>query len=78
MISGDSFTLAHLSDPHLAFPQDIRFADLLNKRFFGFMKWRLQRSREHHADVVANLIDDIKANQPDHIVITGDLTHLGL
>jgi 3',5'-cyclic AMP phosphodiesterase CpdA len=78
MISGDSFTLAHLSDPHLAYLQDIRYADLLNKRFFGFMKWRLQRSCEHHADVVANLIDDIKANQPDHIVITGDLTHLGL
>jgi 3',5'-cyclic AMP phosphodiesterase CpdA len=38
----------------------------------------LQRRWEHHADVVANLIDDIKANQPDHIVITGDLTHLGL
>jgi 3',5'-cyclic AMP phosphodiesterase CpdA len=78
MISGDSFTLAHLSDPHLAYLQNIRFADLLSKRFFGFLKWRLQRSAEHHADVVANLIDDIKANQPDHIVITGDLTHLGL
>ena len=78
MISGDSFTLAHLSDPHLAYHQDIRFVDLLNKRFFGFMKWRLQRSAEHRADVVARLIDDIKANQPDHIVITGDLTHLGL
>jgi 3',5'-cyclic AMP phosphodiesterase CpdA len=78
MISGDSFILAHLSDPHLAYLQDIRYVDLLNKRFFGFMKWRLQRCSEHHADVVANLIDDIKANQPDHIVITGDLTHLGL
>jgi 3',5'-cyclic AMP phosphodiesterase CpdA len=78
MISGDSFTLAHLSDPHLAYLQNIQFADLLSKRFFGFLKWRLQRSAEHHADVVANLIDDIKANQPDHIVITGDLTHLGL
>jgi len=78
MISGDSFTLAHLSDPHLACLQDIRFVDFLNKRFFGFMKWRLRRSAEHRADVVARLIDDIKANQPDHIVITGDLTHLGL
>jgi 3',5'-cyclic AMP phosphodiesterase CpdA len=78
MISSDSFTLAHLSDPHLAHLQDIRFVDLLNKRFFGFMKWRLQRSAEHRADVVASLIDDIRANQPDHIVITGDLTHLGL
>jgi 3',5'-cyclic AMP phosphodiesterase CpdA len=78
MISGDSFTLVHISDPHLAYHQDIRLVDLLNKRFFGFMKWRLQRSLEHRADVVSNLIDDIKANQPDHIVVTGDLTHLGL
>jgi hypothetical protein len=37
MISGDSFTLAHLSDPHLAYLQDIRFVDLLYKRFFGCM-----------------------------------------
>ncbi|MGD9004379.1 MAG: metallophosphoesterase, partial [Desulfobacterales bacterium] len=74
----ETFTLAHLSDPHLAYHQDIRFVDLFNKRFFGYMKWRLKRSAEHHMNVLGNLFDDIRAHQPDHIVITGDLTHLGL
>ena len=73
-----TFTLAHLSDPHLAFHQDIRLVDLFNKRFFGYMKWRLKRSAEHRPNLLSALFDDIKAQQPDHIVITGDLTHLGL
>jgi 3',5'-cyclic AMP phosphodiesterase CpdA len=73
-----TFTLAHLSDPHLADHQHIRFVDLFNKRFFGYMKWRLKRSAEHHLNVLGDLFDDIKVHKPDHIVITGDLTHLGL
>ena len=78
MISDEMFILAHLSDPHLPYLQDIRLGDLLNKRFFGYVKWKLKRSSEHHEDVLGNLIDDIKANRPDHIAVTGDLTHLGL
>ena len=78
MISDPSFTLAHLSDPHLADHHGLRLVDLFNKRLFGYMKWRLKRSAEHHADVLNDLIDDIRANRPDHIVVTGDLTHLGL
>lgn len=72
------FTLAHLSDPHLAYHQDIRLVELFNKRFFGYMKWRLKRSAEHRPNLLGALFDDVKAQQPDHIVITGDLTHLGL
>ena len=73
-----TLTLAHLSDPHLAYHQDFRLVELFNKRFFGYMKWQLKRSAEHRPDLITALFDDIKAQQPDHIVITGDLTHLGL
>ena len=72
------FTLAHLSDPHMADHHNIGLFDLLNKRLFGYLKWRLQRRSKHHGDVLASLIHDLRANQPDHIVVTGDLTHLGL
>jgi 3',5'-cyclic AMP phosphodiesterase CpdA len=72
------YTLAHLSDPHLADHQDIQPIDFLNKRLFGYLKWRLQRRFEHHGDVLAALVHDLQANQPDHIAVTGDLTHLGL
>jgi len=74
----DTFTLAHLSDPHLAYPHDIRFIDFLNKRFFGYIKWRLKRRFEHHAEVFVDLIEDVRANRPHHIVVTGDITHMGL
>ncbi len=74
----ETFILAHLSDPHLAYHQDIRFVDFLNKRFFGYMNWRLKRRSGYDCEVLAGLIKDIRANRPDHIVVTGDLTHLGL
>ena len=74
----ETFTLAHLSDPHLADPRGSRFSEYLNKRFFGYLKWRLKRKSEHHTDVLAGMIQDIRNAQPDHVVVTGDLTHLGL
>ena len=78
MNPNETFTLAHLSDPHLADPRGSRFSDFLNKRFFGYLKWRLKRKSEHHNDILAGMIQDVRNAQPDHIVVTGDLTHLGL
>ena len=78
MYQNKFYTLAHLSDPHLADHHDIRLFDLLNKRLFGYLKWRLQRRFRHHGDVLAALVHDLRTNQPEHIAITGDLTHLGL
>jgi 3',5'-cyclic AMP phosphodiesterase CpdA len=78
MNPNETFTLAHLSDPHLAYPGGSRFSDFLNKRFFGYLKWRLKRRSEHHNDVLTGMIQDIRNAQPDHVVVTGDLTHLGL
>jgi 3',5'-cyclic AMP phosphodiesterase CpdA len=78
MNPNETFTLAHLSDPHLADPRGSRFSEYLNKRFFGYLKWRLKRKSEHHADILAGMIQDVRRAQPDHIVVTGDLTHLGL
>jgi 3',5'-cyclic AMP phosphodiesterase CpdA len=57
------FTLAHLSDPHLADHHDIQPIDFLNKRLFGYLKWRLQRRFKHHGDVLAALVHDLRANQ---------------
>ncbi|MGD2098951.1 MAG: metallophosphoesterase [Desulfobacterales bacterium] len=74
----ETFTLAHLSDFHLAYPRGSQIPDFLNKRFFGYLKWRLKRKSEHHTDVLTGMIQDIRDAQPDHIVVTGDLTHLGL
>jgi 3',5'-cyclic AMP phosphodiesterase CpdA len=72
------FTLAHLSDPHLSSLKDVKVRDLLNKRAFGYLSWKLRRHAEHHDEVLAALLNDMRSTKPDHIAVTGDLTHLGL
>jgi len=72
------FTLAHLSDPHLSSPNNVRVRDLLNKRLYGYLSWRLHRHIEHREEVLFALLKDVQSTKPDHIVLTGDLTHMSL
>jgi 3',5'-cyclic AMP phosphodiesterase CpdA len=50
----------------------------LNKRISGYLSWRLRRRNEHRPEVLEALLRDLASTNPDHTVITGDLTHLGL
>jgi len=72
------FTLAHLSDLHLSSLDGVKPRALLSKRMLGYISWRLRRRHEHRADVLDALRADLQAEHPDHIAVTGDLTHLGL
>ncbi len=72
------FVLAHLSDLHMAWAGPVKKRDLLNKRLPGYLKWRLFRSAGHRGEILSILKEDLDNTRPDHIVITGDLTHLGL
>lgn len=71
------FALAHFSDPHLTELHGIRRRQLLNKRALGYRNWRQNRRHEHRPEVLAALLADLRRLVPDHLVITGDLTHLG-
>ena len=73
-----SITLAHLSDPHIACMENITARDLVSKRLFGYLRWKLHRGAEHGSSVLSALQSDLTQTQPDHIAVTGDLTHLGL
>ena len=70
--------MAHLSDPHISCMENITSRDLLSKRLFGFLRWKLHRAAEHGGDVLSALNTDLIRTKPDHIAVTGDLTHLGL
>jgi 3',5'-cyclic AMP phosphodiesterase CpdA len=70
--------LAHLSDPHLSHLRGVAWQSLLNKRILGYLSWRRRRRQEHQPRVLAALGRDLRENPPDHIVVTGDLTHVGL
>lgn len=69
---------AHLSDPHLTSLDGVRLRQLLNKRVLGYLSWRRRRRAEHRGEVLDVLLDDLGQTRPEHIVITGDLTHTGL
>jgi 3',5'-cyclic AMP phosphodiesterase CpdA len=70
------FTLAHLSDLHLACPP--RAAALVGKRGLGFINWQRKRKAIHRPDILAAITADVKAAGADHIAVTGDLVNLSL
>ena len=76
--SDADFVLAHVSDLHLTSLDGMSLRTLLDKRILGYVSWRVRRRREHRTDVLDALRADLQAEHPDHIAVTGDLTHLGL
>ena len=73
----DSLRFAHLSDPHLSTPSG-SFLDLMNKRGLSYLSWRRRRRFRHRLDVLERVVADAREHRPDHWLVTGDLTHVGL
>lgn len=72
------FTLAHLSDLHLAPVLRPSLRELATKRFFGYLSWRARRRHIHCRHVVDLMAEDIRRHAPDHVALTGDLVNLAL
>jgi len=72
------FTLAHLSDVHLAPLPRPRIGELVNKRITGYINWLRGRRFVHDRAVLERLVDDLKEQAPDHIAITGDIANIAL
>jgi 3',5'-cyclic AMP phosphodiesterase CpdA len=71
------FTLAHLSDLHIASPRP-RLSELVNKRGLGFINWQRKRKNIHRPEILDAVTRDLKAHSTDHIAVTGDLVNLSL
>jgi 3',5'-cyclic AMP phosphodiesterase CpdA len=71
-------SFAHISDPHLTTLDSARVRQLLNKRLLGYISWRRKRSAEHQQRVLQALQEDLQDAGSKHLVITGDLTQIGL
>ena len=69
---------AHISDPHLSSLEDVRALQLFSKRLLGYLSWRRKRRFEHRREVLEALGTDLQRDFPDQLVISGDLTHIGL
>lgn len=76
--SAGPFTFAQLSDPHLSSLNDVRWWQLANKRLLGYLSWRQRRRHIHDSAVLDALQQDLERGRPDHIVVTGDLTHIAM
>jgi 3',5'-cyclic AMP phosphodiesterase CpdA len=73
-----AFTLAHLSDPHLAPLPAPSLRELIGKRATGYLHWTRTRHRIHRREVLDALVADLQAQRPDHIAVTGDLVNIAL
>lgn len=72
------YSFAQLSDPHLSTLDNARWYQLLSKRLLGYISWRKKRRHEHRSEVLTALQLDLEKNRPDHLLVTGDLTHISL
>lgn len=72
------YVLAHCSDPHITGVGQSGLGDFVGKRLLGFLRWQLKRRHDQHDGLFTTLSEDLQRTRPDHIVVTGDLTHLSL
>jgi 3',5'-cyclic AMP phosphodiesterase CpdA len=73
-----TFLLAHLSDAHIGPVPRPRLRELLGKRATGYANWLHKRARQHDMALLLRLVEDLKAQQPDHVAMTGDIVNIGL
>jgi 3',5'-cyclic AMP phosphodiesterase CpdA len=72
------FTLAHLSDPHLAPLPAATWSELVGKRVTGYINWQRKRRFVHDPDTLAAIVTDLKKQAPAHIAVTGDIANIAL
>jgi len=72
------FTIAHITDPHLAPAPLPGFADFRLKRFMGYLNWKRGREGLNDMGVLARLVEDLRAQAPNHVAATGDLVNIGM
>ena len=73
-----NLTLAHISDLHIGPLPRPSLGQLVGKRITGFLSWRLRRANIHHRAILERLADDLAAQRPDHVAVTGDLVNIAL
>jgi 3',5'-cyclic AMP phosphodiesterase CpdA len=70
--------LIHITDPHLSSLDNLSFTGLRGKRCSGYLSWRKKRRHVHRPEILAQLTEAVNSHQPDLVLLTGDLIHIGL
>lgn len=72
------FRLAHVTDPHFRGFDGAHLADFVGKRAVGALNLVVNRRRHHKMELLEALGDDLRAERPDHVALTGDLSNVSL
>ena len=70
--------LVHLTDPHLSTLDGEKLSALKGKRWSGYLSWRKNRRKHYLPAVLGKLVEAVRAEGADQILLTGDLVHIGL
>jgi 3',5'-cyclic AMP phosphodiesterase CpdA len=69
--------IVHVSDVHV-WRFAVNPARLFSKRFIGIAELAIRRARKFRLERLAHVVDRVLGLEPDHILITGDLTTTAL
>ena len=72
------FRIAHISDVHLSPLPSVKAWQLANKRLLGFLNWQQNRKKFLGNDYLNPLINHMRNQTPDHVIISGDIVNLAL
>ena len=70
--------LIHITDPHLSSLSGQSFWKLKGKRRSGYLSWYRNRQYVHRREILDLLTESAAAHEPDLVLLTGDLVHIGL
>ena len=73
-----TFTIAHITDPHLSPAPAPLGADFRLKRFMGYINWKRGRERLNDMAMLERLVADLRAQRADHVAVTGDLVNIAM
>jgi 3',5'-cyclic AMP phosphodiesterase CpdA len=70
--------IVHISDLHIPPLPAVGIKRLASKRFMGWLNWYRARGREHDLEILEQTLKAAANTPADVVLITGDITNLGL
>jgi len=67
-----------MSDLHILDLNGVRLKRFANRRAIGAVNVFLNRAAEYRGDILECLVEDLLKEEPDHIVVSGDVSNMAL
>ena len=75
----DTIRVAHITDLHWLSPKLPSFTEMLGKRIIGYLNLYVMGRRNYFSDSVrSQMLEHLRSQNPDVVVITGDLSSTAL